>query len=106
MKDILVLFKRQNNKSLFSIDIAIAITNSSASILVPARTNQDIAYGKDGKHGRVLGLANSKNIDGFPRSLPIKKNRALLGAIIVGGAIRDENDQYANAALLAVNEHV
>ena len=103
----LVLFRRQNNSFLLSIDIAIAKANSSAGIPVPTRTIQDIVYGKDGKPGRVPGLAHSKNIVAFPGGLPIKtKNGALLGAIGVSGATGDEDEQCANAALLAVDEYL
>jgi uncharacterized protein GlcG (DUF336 family) len=103
----LVLFRRQNNSFLLSIDIAIAKANSSAGIPVPTRTIQDIVYGKDGKPGRVPGLAHSKNIVAFPGGLPIKtKNGALLGAIGVSGATGDEDEKCANAALLAVDEYL
>ena len=103
----LVLFRRQNNSFLLSIDIAIVKANSSAGIPVPTRTIQDIVYGKDGKPGRVPGLAHSKNIVAFPGGLPIKtKNGTLLGAIGVSGATGDEDEQCANAALLAVDEYL
>ena len=103
----LVLFRRQNNSFLLSIDIAIAKANSSAGIPVPTRTIQDIVYGKDGKPGRVPGLVHSKNIVAFPGGLPIKtKNGILLGAIGVSGATGDEDEQCANAALLAVDEYL
>ena len=103
----LVLFRRQNNSFLLSIDIAIAKANSSAGIPVPTRTIQDIVYGKDGKPGRVPGLAHSKNIVAFPGGLPIKtKKGILLGAIGVSGATGDEDEQCANAALLAVDEYL
>ena len=103
----LVLFRRQNNSFLLSIDIAIAKANSSAGIPVPTRTIQEIVYGKDGKPGRVPGLAHSKNIVAFPGGLPIKtKNGTLLGAIGVSGATGDEDEQCANAALLAVDEYL
>ena len=103
----LVLFRRQNNSFLLSIDIAIAKANSSAGIPVPTRTIQDIVYGKDDKPGRVPGLAHSKNIVAFPGGLPIKtKNGTLLGAIGVSGATGDEDEQCANAALLAVDEYL
>ena len=103
----LVLFRRQNNSFLLSIDIAIAKANSSAGIPVPTRTIQDIVYGKDGKPGRVPGLAHSKIIVAFHGGLPIKtKNGTLLGAIGVSGATGDEDEQCANAALLAVDEYL
>ena len=103
----LVLFRRQNNSFLLSIDIAIAKANSSAGIPVPTRTIQDIVYGKDGKPGRVPGLAHSKNIVAFPGGLPIKtKNGILLGAIGVSGATGDEDEQCANAALLSIDKYL
>ena len=103
----LVLFRRQNNSFLLSIDIAVAKANSSAGIPVPTRTIQDIVYGKDGKPGRVPGLAHSKNIVAFPGGLPIKtKNGILLGAIGVSGATGDEDEQCANAALLSIDEYL
>ena len=41
------------------------------------------------------------------RHVPIKtKNGALLGAIGVSGATGDEDEQCANAALLAVDEYL
>ena len=103
----LVLSRRQNNSFLLSIDIAIAKANSSAAIQVPTRTIQDIVYGKDGKPGRVPGLAHSKNIVAFPGGMPIKtKNGILLGAIGVSGATADEDEQYANAALEAIKKNL
>ena len=52
-------------------------------------------------------LAHSKNIVAFPGGLPIKtKNGTLLGAIGVSGATGDEDEQCANAALLAVDEYL
>ena len=103
----LVLFRRQNNAFLLSIDIARAKANSAAGIPVPTRAIQDIVYGKDGNPGRVPGLAHSKNIVAFPGGMPIKtKNGILLGAIGVSGATGDEDEQCANAALLAIDEYL
>jgi len=103
----LVLFRRQNNAFLLSIDIAMAKANSSAGIPMPTRAIQDIVYGKDGKPGRVPGLAHSKNIVAFPGGMPIKtKNGILLGAIGVSGATGDEDEQCANAALLVIDEYL
>ena len=103
----LVLFRRQNNAFLLSIDIAKAKANSSAGIPIPTRAIQDIVYGKDGNPGRVPGLAHSKNIVAFPGGMPIKtKNGILLGAIGVSGATGDEDEQCANAALLAIDEYL
>ena len=103
----LVLFRRQNNAFLLSIDIAIAKASSAAGIPIPTRAIQHIVYGKDGKPGRVPGLAHSKNIVAFPGGMPIKtKNGILLGAIGVSGATGDEDEQCANAALLAIDEYL
>ena len=103
----LVLFRKQNNAFLLSIDIAIAKANSAAGIPIPTRAIQDIVYGKDGNPGRVPGLAHSKNIVAFPGGMPIKtKNGILLGAIGVSGATGDEDEQCANAALLAIDEYL
>ena len=99
----LVLFRRQNNSFLLSIDIAIAKANSSAGIPVPTRTIQDIVYGKDGKPGIIPGLAHSKDIVAFAGGLPIRtKDGVLLGAIGVSGATADEDEQCAAAAIKAV----
>ena len=80
---------------------------SSVPIPVPTSAIQDIVYGKDGNPGRVPGLAHSKNIVAFPGGMPIKtKNGILLGAIGVSGATGDEDEQCANAALLAIDEYL
>tara|TARA_E500000178_G_scaffold293738_1_gene298632 strand:+ start:22 stop:450 length:429 start_codon:yes stop_codon:yes gene_type:complete len=103
----LVIFRRQNNAFLLSIDITIAKVNSSAGIPVPTRTIQDIVYGKDGSPGRVPGLPHSKNIVAFPGGMPIKtKNGDLLGAIGVSGTTGDEDEQCANAALLSIEKYL
>ena len=53
------------------------------------------------------GLAHLKNIVALPEGLPIKtKNGILLVANGVSGAIGDEDEQCANAALLAVDEYL
>ena len=49
---------------------------------MPTRTIQDIVYGKDGKPGRVPGLAHSKNIVAFPGGLPIKTKNGILLALL------------------------
>lgn len=103
----LILFRRQNNSFLLSIDIALAKANSSAGIPVPTRTIQEIVYGKDGNSGRVPGLVHSKNIVAFPGGMPIKtKEGILLGAIGVSGATGDEDEQCAKAALLSIEEYL
>ena len=56
----LVLFRRQNDAYLLSIEIAIKKANSSAGIPVPTRTIEELVYGKDKKGGRIPGLVFSK----------------------------------------------
>ena len=52
----LVLFRRQNNAYLLSIDIAQKKAKSSAGIPFPTRKIEEIVYGKkDGKPGRAPG---------------------------------------------------
>ena len=103
----LVLFRRQNNSFLLSIDIAISKANSSAGIPYSTRKIQEIVYGKDGKKGRVPGLAHSKSIVAFPGGLPIKtKSGFLLGAIGVSGATGDQDEQCAEAAISAISDHL
>ena len=100
----LVLFRRQNDAFLLSIDIAIKKANSSAGIPVPTRTIEELVYGKDGKPGRVPGLAFSKDLVAFAGWLPIRtKSGVLLGAIGVSGASADEDEQCAAAAIKAVD---
>ena len=65
----LVLFRRQNNAYLLSIDIAIKKANSSAGIPVPTRVIEELVYGKDKTGGVIPGLAFSKDLVG------IEKNR-------------------------------
>ena len=99
----LVLFRRQNNAFLGSIDIALGKAKSSASIPYSTRTISEIVYGKDGKPGRVPGLAHSKNVVAFAGGLPIKtKDGTLIGAIGVSGATGDEDELCAQAAIDAV----
>ena len=101
----LILFRRQNDSFLGSIDIAIQKAKSSASIPFPTRLIADIVYGKDGKPGRVPGLVHSKDIVAFAGGLPIKtKNGFLLGGIGVSGASADEDELCAQAAIDAVME--
>ncbi len=101
----LVLFRRQNDAFLLSIDIAIKKAKSSAGIPFPTRKIQEIVYGKNGTPGRAPGLAHSKDIVAFAGGLPIKtKTNILIGAIGVSGATADEDEQCALAALKAV-EH-
>ena len=100
----LILFRRQNDAFLGSVDIAIAKARSSARIPFPTRLIAEIVYGKDGQPGRVPGLVHSKDIVAFAGGLPIKtKGGDLLGAIGVSGASSDEDEVCAQAALDAVS---
>ena len=100
----LVLFRRQNDAFLLSIDIAIKKANSSAGIPFPTRTIEELVYGKDGKPGIIPGLAFSKDLVAFAGGLPIRtKSGVLLGAIGVSGATADEDEQCAAAAINAVD---
>ena len=103
----LVLFRRQTNAFLLSIDIAIAKAVSSAGIPYPTRTIGEIVYGKDGKPGRVPGLVHFKNIVAFAGGLPIKtKNDKLLGGIGISGATGDQDEQCAAAAIDAIKDYL
>ncbi|MBJ56621.1 MAG: cobalamin adenosyltransferase [Rickettsiales bacterium] len=101
----LVLFRRQNDAFLLSIDIAMKKANSSAGIPFPTRTIEELVYGKDGKPGIIPGLAFSKDLVAFAGGLPIRtKSGVLLGAIGVSGATADEDEQCAAAAIKAVDD--
>ncbi len=100
----LVLFRRQNNAFLLSIDIAQKKARSSAGIPYPTRKIEEIVYGnKDGKPGRAPGLVYSKDIVAFAGGLPIKtKDGHLIGAIGVSGATADQDEACAAAAIKAI----
>ena len=99
----LILFRRQNDAYLLSIDIAIKKANSSAGIPVPTRLNEELVYGKDKSGGVIPGLAFSKDLVAFAGGLPIKtKSGVLLGAIGVSSASADEDEQCAAAAIKAI----
>ena len=101
----LVLFRRQNDAYLLSIDIAIKKANSSAGIPVPTRVIEELVYGKDKSGGVIPGLAFSKDLVAFAGGLPIRtKSGVLLGAIGVSGASADEDEQCAAAAISAVED--
>ena len=102
----LVLFRRQNNAYLLSIDIAQKKAKSSAGIPFPTRKIEEIVYGKkDGKPGRAPGLAHSKDIVAFAGGLPIKtKEGHLLGAIGISGATADQDEACAAAAIKAIED--
>ena len=101
----LVLFRRQNDAYLLSIDIAIKKANSSAGIPVPTRVIEELVYGKDKTGGVIPGLAFSKDLVAFAGGLPIRtKSGVLLGAIGVSGASADEDEQCAAAAIKAIED--
>ena len=101
----LVLFRRQNDAFLLSIDIATKKAISSAGIPFPTRLVEQLVYGTDGKPGVIPGLAHSKDIVAFAGGLPIKtKSGVLLGAIGVSGATADEDEQCAAAAIKAIED--
>ncbi len=99
----LILFRRQNDAYLLSIDIAIKKANSSSGIPVPTRLIEELVYGKDKSGGVIPGLAFSKDLVAFAGGLPIKtKSGVLLDAIGVSGASADEDEQCAAAAIKAI----
>ena len=99
----LILFRRQENAFLGSIEIAISKAKSSASIPYPTRTIAEIVYGRDGNPGRVPGLVHAKDIVAFAGGLPIKtKSGELIGAIGVSGATADEDEICAQAGIDAI----
>ena len=102
----LILFRRQNNAFLLSIEIAQKKAKSSAGIPYPTRKIEEIVYGnKDGKPGRAPGLAHSKDVVAFAGGLPIKtKDGALIGAIGISGATADQDEKCAAAALKAIED--
>ena len=101
----LVLFRRQNDAYLLSIDIATKKAKSSAGIPVPTRLIEELVYGKDKKGGILPGLVYSKDLVAFAGGLPIRtKSGVLLGAIGVSGASADEDEQCAAAAIKAIED--
>ena len=103
----LVLFRRQNDAFLGSIDIAIGKAKSSARLPFPTRLIGEIVYGKDGKPGRVPGLVHAKDVVAFAGGLPIKTNDGILiGAIGISGASADEDEICAQAAIDAVTDEL
>ena len=101
----LVLFRRQNDAYLLSIDIAVKKANSSAGIPVPTRMIEELVYGKDKTGGVMPGLAFSKDLVAFAGGLPIRTKSGIhLGAIGVSGASADEDEQCAAAAIKAIED--
>ena len=99
----LVLFRRQNDAFLLSIDIATKKAISSAGIPFPTRLVEELVYGKDGKPGIIPGLAHSKDIVAFAGGLPIRTDTGhLIGAIGISGASSDQDEECAQVAIDSV----
>ncbi len=102
----LVLFRRQDDAFLGSVNISINKAKSAASIPFPTRTIAELVYGKDGKPGTLPGLAFSEVV-AFAGGLPIRNaSGALVGAIGVSGASADEDENCAKAAIAAIADQL
>jgi uncharacterized protein GlcG (DUF336 family) len=102
----LVLFRRQNDAFLGSIDIAIDKAKSSASIPFSTRLIAELAYGKDGAPGPLPGVAHA-NVVAFAGGLPIQDaSGALVGAIGVSGATADQDEDCAQAGIDAIADQL
>lgn len=101
----LVLFIRQDGAFLGSVDIAINKAVSAAMIPYPTRAVGELVYGKEGKPGRVPGLATVDFLVPFPGGLPIRTEKGeLIGAIGVSGATGAQDEECAQAAIDAVGD--
>lgn len=100
----LVLFRRMPNAFLGSVDIAIGKAETSARFPFPTRAIANIAYGEDGKGGRVPGIAHVDGIIAFAGGLPIKAGDVHIGAIGTSGATADQDEVCAQAGIDAVAE--
>ncbi len=98
----LLLFRRMPNAFLGSVDIAIGKAETSARFPFPTRAIANIAYGEDGKGGRVPGIVHVDGIIAFAGGLPIKAGDALIGAIGTSGATADQDEQCAQAGIDAI----
>ena len=99
----LILFRRQDNAFLGSIDIAIKKAISSAMIPRSTRKVGELAYGENGDLGPRPGVATVNFLVPFAGGLPIRtENGHLLGAIGVSGASSDQDEECAQAAIDAV----
>ena len=99
----LILFRRQDNAFLGSIDIAIKKAISSAMIPRSTRKVGELAYGENGDLGPRPGVATVNFLVPFAGGLPIRTESGhLLGAIGVSGASSDQDEECAQAAIDAV----
>ena len=99
----LILFRRQDNAFLGSIDIAIKKAISSAMIPRSTRKVGELAYGENGNLGPRPGIATVDFLVPFAGGLPIRTESGhLLGAIGVSGASSDQDEECAQAAIDAV----
>ncbi len=99
----LILFRRQDNAFLGSIDIAIKKAISSAMIPRSTRKVGELAYGENGDLGPRPGVATVDFLVPFAGGLPIRTESGhLLGAIGVSGASSDQDEECAQAAIDAV----
>ncbi len=102
----LVLFRRQTDAFMGSINIAISKAQSAARIPVPTRTIAEIVYGKDGKSGRNPGLVHA-GVVAFAGGMPIRNSSGhMLGAIGVSGATSDQDEECAKAGLEAISSQL
>ncbi|MDB9971531.1 heme-binding protein [Alphaproteobacteria bacterium] len=101
----LILFRRQDDAFLGSIDIAIKKAISSAMIPRSTRKVGELAYGENGDLGPRPGVATVNFLVPFAGGLPIRTDKGdLLGAIGVSGASSDQDEECAQAAIDAVRD--
>lgn len=99
----LVLFRRQDDAFLGSIDIALGKARTAARLPFPTRTVVEIAYGKDGEPGRAPGIVHTPGIMPLTGGLPVRNAAGqLLGAIGVSGATGDQDEECAQAGIDAI----
>ncbi len=99
----LVLFRRQDDALLGSVDIALGKARSAAKLSFSTRSLRDIVYGKDGKPGRAPGLIHFPDFVALPGGLPVLNAAGeLVGGIGVSGATGDQDEMCAQAAIDAV----
>ena len=101
----LILFRRQDDAFLGSINIAINKATSSAMIPRSTRKVGELAYGENGNLGPRPGVATVDFLVPFAGGLPIRTDSGvLLGAIGVSGASSDQDEECAQAAIDAVRD--
>ena len=99
----LILFRRQDNAFLGSIDIAIRKATSSAMIPRSTRKVGELAYGENGLLGPRPGVATVDFLVPFAGGLPIRTESGhLIGAIGISGASSDQDEECAEYAIDAV----